>query len=345
MDRAILRTTAALAVSTLTATAAIAQGRHDFAVDPSSTFKFVGGIGIPAIGLSGMIEDQSPAKGGFGVVSTDIGFVDEQPSFGALVHGTGATVLFPPQQGVVRLDDQTSVTVTFQDVVLEVESSVDGVPVQFPISQGRFATEITVRAANGQLRLEGAYSAVITLSKASTLPGSGVVRVTADGLELDLGLEWECVGSSQGVNWDVLLRADLVAKSLPFAADTTALPIELGGTQSMTLTTGAKHKNQSYLVLSTLSGTGPGIQLPSGHVLPLAHDAFLEASFVHANAGPWGNTLGKLDGLGIAHATFTLPPIPIFAGSSLRVHHAYVVFEDLPTQKILTTSNPISLSL
>ncbi|MCA8942201.1 MAG: aryl-sulfate sulfotransferase, partial [Planctomycetes bacterium] len=126
-------------------------------------------------------------------------------------------------------------------------------------------------------------------------------------------------------------------------ADDDRMSLQTGGTVGFDLIAGTPHAGKTYMLIGTLSGTDPGIDIGLPDPLPLNYDAYLLASVTNPNVYPLANSVGVLDGLGRGTATFSLPGgLPaIFAG--LEFHHAYVVFD--PVSGIDHISNAVPLEL
>lgn len=112
----------------------------------------------------------------------------------------------------------------------------------------------------------------------------------------------------------------------PLQGDTTTLPLGTGAVLTLRLDTGPGRAGENYLVLGSLTGTSPGVPLASG-VLPLVPDGYFLHTLTHPNGAPLVDSLGVLDGAGVAQALFVLPPLdlPFLVGTT--VHHAYASFD------------------
>lgn len=125
------------------------------------------------------------------------------------------------------------------------------------------------------------------------------------------------------------------------SVDATSLSLAAGGTVNFSLDGGLGSAGQLFLMLGSATGTSPGIPV-DGLTLDLAFDSFLVYMLTHANQAPYSNTLGVLDGAGMASSSLTAPAgsNPGLAGATL--HHAYIV---LSGGAVSLTSNPTSLTL
>jgi hypothetical protein len=134
----------------------------------------------------------------------------------------------------------------------------------------------------------------------------------------------------------------------PLMADTYAMSLASGGTQSFSLSTPPLASAVSlYVLLGTISGTAPGVPVGS-FTVPLNPDAYLIRTFNFPSTPPLGNSIGIMSpassGGGQASATFSLPPAlaPTLVG--LTVHHAFVSV-DLQTGNVNFVSNAVPLAL
>jgi hypothetical protein len=126
--------------------------------------------------------------------------------------------------------------------------------------------------------------------------------------------------------------------------DQDALSLAAGGTRAIALDAGPVKALALYWVLTTSSGTSPGLALvPAPLKLPLNWSALLGFTALYPNLLV-ANSLGFLDGAGQATATLTLPPglDPGLAGVTL--HHAYFVLDSF-TLGVSGVSKPVSLKL
>ncbi len=98
-----------------------------------------------------------------------------------------------------------------------------------------------------------------------------------------------------------------------------------GGVLSLSLTPGPNFAGRTYVLLATISGTFPGVDLAGGTVhLDLQPDLVTQFSLQYANS-PWlADSLSSFDGTGAAQVTATFPPglLGVLVGQT--VHYAYV---------------------
>jgi hypothetical protein len=137
------------------------------------------------------------------------------------------------------------------------------------------------------------------------------------------------------------------------AAETFSFPMWHGAPSAISLASGGEHRLRLdravteqwnvYIVLGSAAGTSPGGSYDGLHV-PLEVDSYFMASLTQPNVGPFGDTLGNLDGNGDAIARIQLPAglNPALAG--LTLHHAAIVFE-VGTAKAIAVTPPVPLLL
>ncbi|MEW6072550.1 MAG: hypothetical protein AB1726_08160 [Planctomycetota bacterium] len=125
------------------------------------------------------------------------------------------------------------------------------------------------------------------------------------------------------------------------AVSTDGLSAATGGTADFALAAGPTHANRLYLLLGSLTGTGPGTPLPgTSAVLPLNWDFFTDASLQGSYGPPFAGFLGVLDANGAAAATFALPALPP-AADYLSIHFAYL----LPAVPPRLVSNAVAVRI
>ncbi|MCA8969366.1 MAG: aryl-sulfate sulfotransferase [Planctomycetes bacterium] len=139
-----------------------------------------------------------------------------------------------------------------------------------------------------------------------------------------------------------LFNAEYVDRWLWSKSD--ALSVSPGGSIDLDLVTGSQHAGSTYWVLGTLSGTTPGLTLPTVHV-PLNVDSWTWDTIAYPNTALLARTLGVLDTNGRASASLLtvrpglIPPALI----GLRFDHAYIVIDQ--TNAITFASNPVAFSI
>lgn len=101
-----------------------------------------------------------------------------------------------------------------------------------------------------------------------------------------------------------------------------------GGTSNFQLDAGAAHAGAVYVLVGSLSGTGPGTPLNGSAVLPLNFDPFSTFVVRNLNGGGLSNFVGFFDANGRAGASLTFPMLP--AGAEVfTMHFAYALFPGL----------------
>jgi hypothetical protein len=111
------------------------------------------------------------------------------------------------------------------------------------------------------------------------------------------------------------------------------------GSRIYTLEAGAANAGRLYFMLGTFTGTSPGLNFANGLHLPLNPSFYLNWTASNPNTAPLSNSLGFLNGSGMATTTFTLPHVPASA-AGLVLHHAYVLLSPLDF-----ASNPVAITL
>jgi len=104
-------------------------------------------------------------------------------------------------------------------------------------------------------------------------------------------------------------------KTATLAVDQKSLSNLAGGTLRFTLDN-PSHANKLYVLLGTMSGTSPGINLGSLHI-PLNQDTFTNLGLGLVGAPMFQSFLGYLDPKGLESATFVLPPATGLQGTSM----------------------------
>ncbi len=110
------------------------------------------------------------------------------------------------------------------------------------------------------------------------------------------------------------------------SADVSTISLATGGVQKLSLNAGPEYALRNYLVLGSITGTGP-VPIPgSSLLLPLTPDAYFDLTLLAADVQQLFNTLGTLDDNGQAEAQIFLPPGANSALAGLVVHHAFILF-------------------
>jgi hypothetical protein len=114
-------------------------------------------------------------------------------------------------------------------------------------------------------------------------------------------------------------------------------------TQNITVHAGAANQGRNYWIFGSISGTTPGINLPSatGPVhMPLNPDPYTNITLAYANATPFVNTRGVLNATGEATAQITAGPISSSA-IGVVLYHAALIYDNSGNYYLGT--NPTSL--
>jgi hypothetical protein len=117
----------------------------------------------------------------------------------------------------------------------------------------------------------------------------------------------------------------LVIEVVALFGDAETLSIGSPPVLSFSLDAGPPRAGRAYWLLGTIAGSDPGLGLPNGTVVPLNPSVYLDFSIASPNTFPLGNSMGVLDGLGQAGASFTLPGGLPAAAAGLVVTHAFVL--------------------
>jgi hypothetical protein len=132
--------------------------------------------------------------------------------------------------------------------------------------------------------------------------------------------------------------------ALAFAACPEVVGLAAGGAQSFALSFPA-WPGRLALVLGSVSGTSPALDLGNGVLLPLVVDAYTLATLSLANQGPFVATLAVLDPLGEHQAALAVPPGTDPALAGLHLDHAALVIEIGATPYVAAASNAGGLDL
>ena len=167
----------------------------------------------------------------------------------------------------------------------------------------------------GPLMLE-----VASLSWIDVLYGAEVGSLTLDPYQSDIA----------SIAEQVLAYNEPFEPSPPvdaLSADVESISLSAGGTQTLSLDAGVDRAGDLYLVLGSLSGTGPTPIPGTSLELPLTLDAYFDLTLTAGDLQLLFGTLGTLEGAGQAQAQIFLPADtgPALAGQT--AHHAYVVLE------------------
>ena len=121
-------------------------------------------------------------------------------------------------------------------------------------------------------------------------------------------------------------------------ADKATLSGRAGGVVTLTLNAGAVHARQGYVILASMSGTSPGILLPSNSLLPLNLDLLTWSVFQWMHDSRYKGFTWWFDAQGKAEAKLTVDPGFLTQAVGMKYYFAYV---NLPVMSF--PSNPITL--
>ncbi len=121
-------------------------------------------------------------------------------------------------------------------------------------------------------------------------------------------------------------------------ADVADVSAGTGGTQNLAIDAGSDNAGQTYLVLGSRSGTGPGVTL-DGVSVPLNFDGYTLNTVSGANGGVFQNTLGVLNACGQAGAAIVVPAGLDPALVGLTLDHAAVVIDTTLLQIVFATDS------
>lgn len=123
--------------------------------------------------------------------------------------------------------------------------------------------------------------------------------------------------------------------------DVQEMSAAAGGTVGFDLVAGSDHAGEIYLLLGSFSGTTPGIPI-DGLVLPLAFpDPYFDVTLTQPNMGVFSNTLGVLDSLGRASASFTAPAGALAGVAGIEIAHAFVTLDPAAASVTLASNAQI----
>ncbi|MEM7307549.1 MAG: hypothetical protein AAF682_12805 [Planctomycetota bacterium] len=182
-------------------------------------------------------------------------------------------------------------------------------------------------------------------------PGSKILIIITDGVpypafpaETPIRIELEALPGSFPALPGIDAEVEAFTLAMPtLLADTEELSVFEGGMQELVLHAGAAHAVDLFLVMSSLSGTTPGIPI-GGFVLPLNPDGFFAFSIAQAGSDPYVGSFGALDLAGSGGAGFAIPPGSPVSWVGLSMHHAYGMVNQT-AGAISGVSNAVPLTL
>ena len=128
---------------------------------------------------------------------------------------------------------------------------------------------------------------------------------------------WHVDACGAGTNQNLTIRVGALHPSRHSVGVHHSLAIDIDA--------GVRNAGRRYILVGSVSGTAPGIELEKVHV-PLNADAYLRFTEQNPNSPILAHSSGVLDEHGRASATFT--PDARFAG--LTVNHAFIVLGPTP---------------
>ena len=127
------------------------------------------------------------------------------------------------------------------------------------------------------------------------------------------------------------------------SADVAELSVATGGAQNLGLHAGTGHGGELYLVLGSVTGTSPGLNL-GGSTLPLNLDGYFDFTLAHSNSPILQGTFGALDAGGAATAAINVPAATSPALAGVVGNHAFVTLAPLGLS-VTGASNSVSVTL
>lgn len=118
--------------------------------------------------------------------------------------------------------------------------------------------------------------------------------------------------------------------------DVPSISVGTGGDQHLELDAGTDHAGDIYFVVGSLFGTGVGTPY-EGLVVPLVLDMYTFMTINQANSAFFQNTLGTLDGFGMAAPTLHLPVGQSPALVGLHADHAAIIFDGVTLAPVAVT--------
>ncbi len=148
------------------------------------------------------------------------------------------------------------------------------------------------------------------------------------GLAWPLGIPLASVRRSAGSTHSIFVGSpgtgihELVGATL--SSPQRSIHAAIGGTVDLDLDAGPLQAQQGYLLLASLSGTSPGLDVAPGMVLPINLDSLFVTSLQLVNTPIFVNSLGVLDNQGRTRAAF-VAPLPVLQWlRGRRISFAYL---------------------
>lgn len=183
---------------------------------------------------------------------------------------------------------------------------------------------------------------VITSGSLAAPTTQGTYTLSVDALEANVIKQGEL-----GVPFWAVEKApagtveDLTIEVVALDVDVTSLSISgpFPQRQNFTLNAGGANAGRPYVMLGSVSGTSPGLQISAGVHLDLNYDFYFEFLIANPNVALLPGSSGVLDGAGQATTFFNLPQGLPASVAGASIHHAYVL---LPTT---FASNAVPLTI
>lgn len=184
----------------------------------------------------------------------------------------------------------------------------------------------------------GSFSQVCSTSLSLTLPESGTYLVGV----------WDS-GADENGSYNLSLNCFFGAcpdSPAGLTADVTSLSLAGGGVQTLSLDAGAGHAHHVFLMLGSVSGCCPGLEVTPSIMLPLNLDPYFLYTATRPLQPPLSGASMQLDATGKATVLLTIPPGSPAALAGLKLHHAFVCFAGSPSAGTLDFwSNAVEVTL
>ncbi len=235
-----------------------------------------------------------------------------------------------PEQSMQGLDCTWALSLV-HDNHLHPESSIEGCVTDFTLVPHEellgdvvyWIVEVTVTDALG-----------LSTTRTSYLMPFGDCNLNGQDDALEIAAQPGLDGNSDGV-LDSCQR---------LSGSPAMISVQSGGVQTLSLTAGAVHAGELYILLGSMSGFTPGLQLLPGLSLPLVFDAYFAYTLSHVNKPPLSQSFGLLDSSGQAQAAFGIQPGTPLPLIGLTVRHAYAMLNPV-TLNVTGVSNHTGVQL
>jgi len=318
----IALSTACVGVLFAATTPVVAQNHYNFDVAQSAS-RFTFGGTVQALGLTlpivGNPSNQFTISGGNDMILTS----GTSLTNGRFVASSTAVV-------VPTLSAKVNNPISFLPPIATV--TITGVLVQFSSptftvnGSGGFTAQTTATIVAGSGAVTGLATATIGLAgiQSSPQPVTGTLRHGASGFvgNVPINISFPFSEPSSGLTGTLTLNGTLVAEDRSMNVDGELLSASTGGSQAFTYSAGSGNAGNVFFVLGSITGTSPGIQLTPSLNLPVNFDGWTSSTINFANAGPFFQTVGVLDSMGVGNGSVTFPPFPFLSGFTFN--HAFM---------------------